>query len=486
MAVILFTEDVRAEKLTRFRTEADLIISASDRQKLTVQPGHDIQIVPTEHLVDRAFQSPYIAIWRGVTATNLEGMKIELKASGPSGVDVSIDWVGPGFRVQDMYLMTGRCFAVGWQNPTAAWHITGHLFFHPETNAVYWREFSMVNEMPGHAFAGLGDCDLDEVSTNETLRHLESLAQDPTWIGEILKQTIPTWSVVSERPAQLQIVEASAIEVNPCLRLLWEPTESQELPNGAMRVKAHLVFEAKGYETTWPDLLRTASEEEILSTERSMLILPKNFIEAATDFTSRSRSIHGLLRGREIPVYWDLAGNRKKQNFAWGDLVNFPLYHPMLFDFTTYGSVQLGNATPSGSTLQFRHYSRMAIHARADVRGEWVPYFDFRSSETGGVTAWIADGQFKFKMSFDNLHMNSYPQSAFKVIRAVEEFTNMDYINDGANRFFATHAFAVQPPALVPAKAGQAAPARLILGSKSLGILLEISGNPGQFSLAGY
>lgn len=429
------------------RVEADLIVKPSDEWNEGVAK---IDIAPTTQMSDMSFQAPpYGAKWTNVQASLKDGLRIEAQPE-PGGIfKVKVEWDQPGILIFNMDLDFGRCFGVNWRLPEGGWRAEGHMTYDFAKKALVWVDFAFLNNAQGEATLNLGDCSFAGPNLDLVTRHLLAQAQNPEWMRGLVQESVLKWAKVSFASAKNRLLDPIEVRVTDCTTMIWEPEEILDLPNGLWRVPGRLVFDTSDARPKYDfGTLRRSEDESVLnSLTTSQFVLPLLAMEKIAAALARNRGFFSRTLASAMPSFQTLFGNRKVQNWEWADLKSLPLYPDLAFDVTVYGPVTLGDRRAvAGYGIDYSAKTALAIHSHLFTLGDWFPYFDFRSVETGRTRLDIYDGLLHVKLSFDNLHLRSYLRDEFAQIRRADDFTTMDLVNPRFDKFFGTRWFHADLP----------------------------------------
>ncbi len=429
------------------RVEGDLIVKPSEDWNDGVSR---IDLTPGSQMADMSFAAPpYNAKWTNVQASLISGLQIKTEQQAGGVVAVQINWDRPGILIFNMDMPFGRCFGVNWRLPEGGWQAEGHMTYDFAQKKLVWIDFSFLNNATGDATVNLGDCSFSGENLNMLTEHLLAQARNPDWMRGLVQETVLKWATVSFASGKNRLLDPITVQLTECTSLTWEPTEIRDLPNGMWRVPGRLVFDTSDDRPKYDfgTLRRSEDESTLNGLTTSQFVLPLNAMEQIAAALARNRGFFSRTLASAMPSFTSLFGSRKIQNYEWSDLWKLPLHPQIAFDVTVYGPVTLGDRrSVPGYGMDYSAKTSLAIHSHLFTLGDWYPYFDFRSVESGRTRLDIYDGLLHVRMTFSAIHLRSYLRDEFAQVRSADDFTNMTLMNQRFDKFFDNRWFHAELP----------------------------------------
>ncbi len=468
-AGVIFSYEARAQFIT---VNADIMVRPDPAWS---ESQARIEVTPSVKLPSMHFDLPYPADWTNVQASMLSGLKIKTDNIGNNEALVEMTWNQPGVLVYDLVLTDGKCFGVNWKLPQGGWRAQGRIVYDSANNSIRWGDFAFFNEAIGSPTVNLGDCSLTPERMEQLAMDLARQSIDPSWMQPLIRRAILEWTDVKKSTGYAGLLDTINYPLTDCVSLTWQPDGITPLPSGMWRIPGKLILSSTTMAINYGTVPRTETDAAINAIKDNTLVLPLNALEQIAAATARNRGFHGHVPGAEIPSFASLFKNWKLQVMEWTDLMKFQPESPFLFHVAVYGPVTLSDRKADAKAgLNFAHKSAMQITTKAWINESWVPYFDFRSVETGRVHAWVANGEAFLHMGFDALHLRSYLRDEFAQVRPADSYTNVDLLNPRFKKLFQLHDFSFPLPRWHVGNGFQMTAGGLKAATKSLRLPLAI------------
>ncbi len=412
------------------RVDSDLIInpSAEWNETLTL-----IRVQPADRLSDwRQVDGSLDLQLNGVRAPELSGLAINVQDEDDDIALVELTWTNPKFEFNELVLPQGRCTGAHWRLPRGEWRVLGQLRYDRSLNSLHWLEFSFINNPGGAAEYGLGQCQLPPQEMEELNNYLARQANDPLMMTDLLQKSILAWSSTRVVTAKERLLEPTQTKFNERTSVTWRPLQMETTPAGRWRVKSRFEFHVNSrFPIDFGLVPRTALDSDLSVIEESALILPIDAIERIVSAVSYHSGFNSELSASDLNPFQQLFESRWRQLWEWADLRNWPLNPPLKFNVSAYAQAMLyGPKVPEEKKgVEYNFKAPVQVQTLGLVNNTYWPYWDFHAIETGALRTWVNDGEMRFQMTFDQIHLRSYPRDEFLHVRPVEKFVHMDALN---------------------------------------------------------